>query len=87
MANWGTYGTTHGAESNPFNPLEKKATWVKSSTFADSGIGAEIYAHMAAYGAPGRNQYMMPIRTSYTMRMLTPPKDVNFAQLLCVPHS
>ncbi len=87
MARWGNFGATHASATNPINPLGTKGSWVKSSTFADSGIGAEIYAHMAAFGAPGKNQFMMPIRTTYSMRMLTPPKDANFTPMNCVPHT
>ena len=66
------------------NPLmqTQTANWTPatSGTYSlDAAIGAEMLNRAA------RNEYVFPITASYTMRMMTPAKAVNFATQNCPP--
>lgn len=72
-------GVSFTALDDPLNPAATNQTWAAGSPF----LQAPIVGHMASEGAAGR--YEIPLTASYTMRMMTPPKVVNFAQQNCAP--
>lgn len=66
--------------ANPTLLAEKDANWTPSTTDTfrlQSAMASELMARV------GREQYTLPIETTFTMRMMTPAKANRFASMNC----
>lgn len=62
--------------SNPLLEAEKNADWTKGKNTMEGLIRGE-------YSNRSQQQYVFPIATSYSMRMMTPAKPENFTSQRC----
>ncbi|MFY2556282.1 TadE/TadG family type IV pilus assembly protein [Corallococcus terminator] len=67
--------------ANPLMPAERDANWNAGEFSTPLQLAGDIRTEMAA--RVGREEYVFPIETSFTMRMMTPAKRRHFATMDC----
>jgi len=86
FANWVLYLITRaqwGAgdfnAANPFMLTQGNANWTRGTWAPD----ADVVAELVARGSLAPPQYVLPIRTSSAMPMMTPARKANFVDVRC----
>ncbi|MFY1829919.1 TadE/TadG family type IV pilus assembly protein [Myxococcus fulvus] len=67
--------------ANPLMPAEANANWNQGEFTSPIQLASDVRSELAARVA--RQEYVFPIETSFTMRMLTPAKRRHFATMDC----
>ncbi|MCP3163275.1 TadE/TadG family type IV pilus assembly protein [Myxococcus qinghaiensis] len=67
--------------ANPLMPAERNANWNAGEFSTPLQLASDIRDELVA--RVGREEYVFPIETSFTMRMMTPAKRRHFATMDC----
>ena len=68
-------------DANPLVLAEREANWGAGEFPSPYALAADVRTELA--NRVGRREYVFPIETSFTMRMLTPVKARHFASMDC----